>query len=63
MANLATLVWYVYVGTGDHNLLKQVSVPIVATNVCGNATHYAGKIDDTMICAGVSGKDSCQVSD
>jgi secreted trypsin-like serine protease len=47
-------------GTGDNQRLLQVMVPIVSTASCNDRQHYRGAIDDTMLCAGVSGRDSCQ---
>lgn len=45
-------------GGGSPTVLNAVDVPAVNQNVCSSA--YPGSITDTMICAGVAGKDSCQ---
>jgi secreted trypsin-like serine protease len=47
-------------GTGDNQRLLQVVIPIVSTQSCNDRQHYRGAIDDTMLCAGVTGRDSCQ---
>lgn len=41
--------------------LQMVEVPIVSNEKCGE--YYDGKIDETMVCAGLleGGKDACQV--
>jgi hypothetical protein len=40
--------------------LLQVTVPTVSIAQC-NQAYGAGAVDSTMLCAGVGGKDSCQV--
>ncbi len=49
-------------GGGLANLLMKVTVPFVSAEVCGGADAYPGKLDPSMICAGLDagGKDSCQ---
>lgn len=39
----------------------QVPLPIVAMASCNGSNSYDGAIDSTMICAGETGKDTCQV--
>jgi hypothetical protein len=47
-------------GGAGPDQLHSVTVQIIAHNTCNN--NYNGDIDDnSMICAGASGKDSCQV--
>jgi secreted trypsin-like serine protease len=43
---------------GSPDVLQTVDVPMVDDATCEKA--YPGSIDETMICAGISGKDSCQ---
>ena len=47
-------------GGSAPNVLHEVNVPAVSHAVCNKA--YKGKIDGTMICAGLKegGKDACQ---
>ena len=47
-------------GGSQPNVLHEVEVPAVSHDVCNKA--YKGKIDKTMICAGLKegGKDACQ---
>lgn len=47
------------------NALRQVALPIVASDVCNRPNWYNGRVDETMICAGYEegGQDSCQVGD
>jgi len=49
-------------GGGLANLLQKVTVPFVSAELCGAAGAYPGKLDESMICAGLDagGKDSCQ---
>lgn len=45
------------------NILQEVQVPVVNTQSCGNAykTYFPDQIfDNRVICAGATGKDSCQ---
>jgi trypsin len=49
-------------GGGLAQLLQKVTVPFVSAEVCGGAGAYPGRLDESMICAGLEtgGKDSCQ---
>jgi lysyl endopeptidase len=44
------------------NTLHQVSVPIIANEVCNASIAYNGRVTENMFCAGLAegGKDSCQ---
>lgn len=44
------------------NILQKVAVPLVTTATCNTSQAYGGRINDSMICAGLrtGGKDSCQ---
>lgn len=46
-------------GGDTPTVLQSVTVPFVTDAQC-KADYGAGNVDDTMICAGESGKDSCQ---
>jgi len=49
-------------GGGLAQLLQKVTVPFVSAAICGGEGAYPGKLDESMICAGLDsgGKDSCQ---
>jgi len=47
-------------GTGDNQNLQEVTVPIVSHTECNDRRHYRGAVDNTMLCAGIAGRDSCQ---
>lgn len=49
-------------GGGLAQVLQKVTVPFVSAEVCGAPGAYPGKLDESMICAGLDsgGKDSCQ---
>ena len=48
-----------YSGGGHPDVLQEVIVPHVPQDECNYS--YYGQIQDNMICAGVAGKDACQV--
>ena len=42
--------------------LQQVVVPFVDYKTCSSRRYYGNEVfEDTMVCAGTRGKDSCQV--
>nr|UCK81482.1 MASP-related molecule 2-like protein [Arenicola marina] len=54
--------WGDTMGTGNEQLLNQVNVPVLDTEVCNQREWYGGSITSNMICAGYpeGNKDSCQ---
>ncbi len=42
--------------------LQQVKISIVRYETCQDRNHYNGRLDETMLCAGSTGRDSCQVT-
>ena len=40
--------------------LRAVTVPVVSRSSCNSGSSYAGKITNSMFCAGQAGKDACQ---
>lgn len=49
-------------GGDSSSTLKYVWKPILNYNFCDTQTGNAGQIDATMLCAGNTGKDACQVT-
>jgi secreted trypsin-like serine protease len=41
------------------NVLQQVKVPIVPSDTCKQPNYWGTQVDDTMLCAGSRGADSC----
>lgn len=49
-------------GSTSTKILMEVTVPIVSQGTCSRRSHWGSLVDDTMLCAGETGKDSCTVT-